>query len=67
MSLHMARCALWLLNQRDPSVYPAKDIPGGKSTWVRVRTKERHEGQQREGEEELQVEGQENQASNSES
>lgn len=63
----MARCAPWLLNQHDPSVYPAKDIPGGKSTWVRVRMKGRHEGQQCEGEEELQVEGQENQASNSES
>ena len=63
----MARCALWLLNQCDPSVNLPRTFLGGKSTWVRVRMKGRREGQQCEGEEELQVEGQENQASNSES
>lgn len=63
----MARCALWLLNQCFPSVNLPRTFLEGKSTWVRVRMKGRHEGQQCKGEEELQVEGQENQASNSES
>ena len=67
LSLDMARCALWLLNQCDPSVNLPRTFLGGTSTWVRVRMKGRREGQQCEGEEELQVEGQENQASNSES